>query len=170
MSDFVTRLEQALGRTGLNKGQLATRCGVALSTVSRWYKGTPPHDSTVARVAQVLGVDRGWLLHGTSSQATSPETPLAWIKSAMEQKRLSAAEVSRRASIDPAYMSMLLNGKRLNPSPDVVAALKAVLVDSSPSIGEGDCALLDQLEAHFRTGLLLVDELRRKLSTGEAGV
>lgn len=98
----------------------------------------------------------------------------AWLKPAMKRAGLSQAEVARLAGIDPAYLSMLLNEKRSNPSPEVVRALKSALGESSPTVGTGGDpgarALIDQLEAHFRTGLLLVDELRRKLSTGEAAV
>ncbi|MEP2776784.1 MAG: helix-turn-helix transcriptional regulator [Luteolibacter sp.] len=62
MSDFFTeRLAVAIAKSGKSKGSLAKHCGVALSTVSRWLKGSIPKADTILEIATFLGVDAKWL-------------------------------------------------------------------------------------------------------------
>lgn len=45
----------------------------------------------------------------------------------MASKGLKAAELSRRSGVDKAYISMLLSGKRQNPSEDVILKIASGL-------------------------------------------
>lgn len=49
------------------------------------------------------------------------------LKRAIAARAVKQVEVARLGGIDPAYLSMLVNGKRNNPSPDVLAKLASVL-------------------------------------------
>ena len=69
--DFSTRLAIAIARSGKFKGDLASHCGVALSTVSRWLKGARPKPATIAQIAQFLGVDPLWLVGEADDQKTA---------------------------------------------------------------------------------------------------
>lgn len=70
MSNFQERLTAALSVSALNKGDLATETGVALSTVSRWFKGTIPKTEKLEEVANALSVNAKWLLTGQGNQST----------------------------------------------------------------------------------------------------
>lgn len=45
-------------------------------SVSRWFKGAEPNLKTIVAIAQVLGVDPGWLAFGEISAAPPPADPM----------------------------------------------------------------------------------------------
>ncbi|MDP3851981.1 MAG: helix-turn-helix domain-containing protein [Luteolibacter sp.] len=70
MQNFSYRLEEAIQRSGKPKGELATHCGVALSTVSRWLAGSVPKAETLEIIAGFLGVSAKWLVFGGDDLAS----------------------------------------------------------------------------------------------------
>lgn len=71
MENFATRLTAAWKASPLKKGDIAERLGVALSTVSRWFKGTIPERGTLSDLAALLDVDAEWLL-GDEAKSRPP--------------------------------------------------------------------------------------------------
>lgn len=52
------------------------------SAVSRWFRGSVPRDvAAVVAIAELLGVDPGWLLFGSASHAPPPADPMQDIES-----------------------------------------------------------------------------------------
>lgn len=74
--DFSDRLNLALSRAGMNRAQLATACGVAASTISRWQNVNTPNPALLSVAAKTLGVRREWLVAGTQPMQ-APDTPEA---------------------------------------------------------------------------------------------
>jgi repressor LexA len=64
-SPFTDRLLQEMDRWHLNQAWLATRLRISPGTISGWFtKGATPQPRIVGELAELLGVEPGWLLHG----------------------------------------------------------------------------------------------------------
>lgn len=64
---FSAKLAIAIAQSGKSKGALASHCGVALSTVSRWLSGSIPKAKKLDSIARFLGVDAKWLIENESA-------------------------------------------------------------------------------------------------------
>lgn len=66
---FGERLRIARRTAGITQQTLAGAVGVSVGTVANWELGREPaHLPTVARVAERLSVDPGWLAFGRGAQ------------------------------------------------------------------------------------------------------
>lgn len=65
---FSERLEFALNRARLGKGELATATGKHPSAISRWLRGAIPDFDNAQALAEALNVSVHWLLTGTGPQ------------------------------------------------------------------------------------------------------
>jgi SOS-response transcriptional repressor LexA len=64
-SPFADRLLQEMERWRLNQAWLATRLRISPGTVSGWFtKGATPQPRIAGELAELLGVEPAWLLHG----------------------------------------------------------------------------------------------------------
>jgi SOS-response transcriptional repressor LexA len=64
-SPFTRRLVQEMDRWHFNQAWLATRLRISPGTVSGWFtKGATPQPRIVEELAELLGVEPAWLLHG----------------------------------------------------------------------------------------------------------
>jgi len=63
------RIEQAARKKGLSYGtELAQKLGVSYETLRRWKTGhTAPNRQRQAKIAQVLGVDPSFFMHGVGA-------------------------------------------------------------------------------------------------------
>jgi len=64
VQNFSERLTAIWRESKISKGVIADQLGVALSTVSRWFGGKVPSSHHLHGLADLLGVDAQWLLHG----------------------------------------------------------------------------------------------------------
>lgn len=95
----------------------------------------------------------------------------------MKDKGLKAAELSRRSEVDKAYISMLLSGKRANPSDEIVFKIASglrVTVDYLLT-GNDDCEPVNLREIELNEARLLMEDVKpygsAKLSdTEERGI
>src|SRR5215216_1196606 len=58
---------------GQRIGARLLRPAVPPSTIMDWFAGTVPDVATIQAVAEVCGVDPGWLAFGTASEAPAPK-------------------------------------------------------------------------------------------------
>lgn len=70
---FGERLRIELGRIGWSQKDLADKLGTRQGTVSAWASGTIPDAPNLERLADVLGVDPGYLLFGTPRNSAAAE-------------------------------------------------------------------------------------------------
>jgi len=55
------KLSKIVSEQGISRSELARRCGVATTTVSRYFEGAAPRPHTLLLMADALGVDPVWL-------------------------------------------------------------------------------------------------------------
>lgn len=62
--DFSSRLREALDSSDLTAVELASKMGLAHSSVYRWMRNSVPKSSAIHAIAKELGVNANWLLTG----------------------------------------------------------------------------------------------------------
>lgn len=93
---FSERLAVAIAKSGKSKGSLAKHCEVALSTVSRWMKGSIPKADTVVEIAKFLGVNAKWLLSGSGQAMLTTDDMESLLRDPKFKKAYLAASKERR--------------------------------------------------------------------------
>ena len=81
----VRKLE--LGEFGQRIGARMMRAAVLPATIMEWFAGTVPDVETILAVADVCGVDPGWLAFGAASGAPAPRIGQQQAPSAGAQRR-----------------------------------------------------------------------------------
>lgn len=71
---FATRLFAVRREMKLQQGEMARRCGFDDGTWSNWERGIRPRNmgEVVAKVAEVTGCDRNWLMWGYGGSGEGP--------------------------------------------------------------------------------------------------
>jgi len=74
MSDFHTRLNDFIGRSGLTLGEISLRSGVSTKTIQNWTRNASPTTPRIDQgvlIAQVLGVSAEYLVTGKAPSGLS---------------------------------------------------------------------------------------------------
>lgn len=82
--DFGERLRIEMARKGWTQKRLSVEFGTREGTISAWMKGTIPDTPNLARLADVLGVDPGYLLFGPPRN-TAPAAAMGLIRDVLRQ-------------------------------------------------------------------------------------
>lgn len=98
--NFLTRLDIALKKAGLNRQGLAKALGVAPSTLTRWNHGAEPRMGVIADIARLANVRREWLSAGIEpmEEAKAPSDEVITSANALsswEEKVRTVAELGK---------------------------------------------------------------------------
>ena len=77
-SEFCARLREVMDQQGMTAAKLARLSSISLRAIIDYSNGTSdvnPRPSTVAMLANALGVTFNWLAHGKGSMADKPSRP-----------------------------------------------------------------------------------------------
>ena len=119
MSIFSDRLDELLHKYDMNRSQLSRRIGVDVSTVHRWFKrGSVPVRSTVTNIANIFGVDEGYL-YGTNNDPIRTIDIEPFIRTFID-------EASKEDSFDEDLIRLIqgLNPQQVQRVKDFIAGLK----------------------------------------------
>ena len=61
-SDFISRLDLLMDKTGYSRNRLGKECGVYSATVSKWYRGKNPKPETLLKLALLFNCSVSYLL------------------------------------------------------------------------------------------------------------
>lgn len=94
---FNERLRTALKEAGMTQLQLAEAAGVSTQTVGSWVAGRmEPRPRHIKAIAEIIGVDRGWLLTGSQGlDETAILDELRGLRAVQEEVLAVALEVRR---------------------------------------------------------------------------
>ncbi len=143
------RLRLAVRRAGGNK-VVCERLGLPLASLQNYMNGRDMRATTVIKLADTCGVDRGWLLDGRNAEAAdaSPSTQTIRMQSDLDAERLRQA----------AAMVLAVQKTRNAPqSPEVFSKMLSFTYDNLQEAAEQPDRAVD-IMAELMTKLILDNE------------
>jgi transcriptional regulator with XRE-family HTH domain len=153
---FHERMKSRRIGLGLLQADLANKSGVSLRSIVSWEKGGyRPNGKFLERIADALGCDAGWLLHGDEpTKSTSEPSPPYRANPPPWLRDINA----RLLALDPALQALAI--ERIN-------LLLTQLVHRQPLTGEKPVAIAAKVQGSFddvAPELLAEAILRERLS------
>ena len=104
MTIFAKRLQVLMDEWRLNRSQVASRVGVAPSTVHRWFtRGSIPNLDVIDTIGQYFNVDSRWL-RGVIDERVPYETNIVVQETETKENELDEELVRLISSLTPAQL------------------------------------------------------------------
>jgi phage repressor protein C with HTH and peptisase S24 domain len=153
--EFRRRLRLIMQQFG-SVADLARAVGVSDNAIYKWVSGRgQPGMISLVNLAKAAGVSVEWLATGRGAKARA-ETEIEGASEFISMPRLAVRDAAARSMVQSPQIVDYLNfrsdwlHRSLAADPKQLALIEAIGDSMSPTIDEGDLALVDLREAHFR--------------------